>query len=159
MKRALVVTVIVVALIQLIPVERDNPANEPSSEIVLQGEVKTIIQVACYDCHSYNTNWPWYSYVAPVSWLVAHDVSDAREELNFSVWNTYSAKKMDRKFREIVEEVEEEEMPLPIYLIMHSEADLDVQQREIIINWARSNQQEVSDSIINKDTTTTKINK
>jgi len=152
MKLTLVITVVVFALIQLIPVDRDNPTTDPSSEIILQGEVKLIIQTACYDCHSHNTTWPWYSNVAPVSWLVSYDVHQARDEMNFSQWNSYSAKKMDRKFREIVEEVEEEEMPLPIYLITHSEADLDESQRAILINWARSNSETVeSDSLSNED--------
>ena len=138
MKLALVITVIVLALIQLIPIDRDNPIIESSAEIVLDGEVKQIIQTACYDCHSNQTNWPWYSYVAPVSWLVAYHVHQGREEINFSQWNLYSDKRMDRKLREIIEEIEEEEMPLPIYLLTHSEADIDANQREILINWANS---------------------
>ena len=138
MKLALVITIIVLALIQLIPIDRDNPATDPSSEIVFDVEVKQIIQTACYDCHSNQTSWPWYSYVAPVSWLVAYHVHQGREEMNFSQWNLYSDKRMDRKLREIIEEIEEEEMPLPIYLLTHSEADIDANQREILINWANS---------------------
>ena len=139
MKLALIVVLAIFILIQFIPIERDNPLSDPSSEIELQGEVKMIVQTACYDCHSNNTTWPWYSYVAPVSWLVAYDVHEAREELNFSMWNTYSQKRMNRKFQEIVEEIEEEEMPLPIYLLTHSEADIDEAQRAILINLANSN--------------------
>ena len=139
MKLALIIVLTIFILIQFIPIERDNPVSDPSSEIELQGEVKMIVQTSCYDCHSNNTTWPWYSYVAPVSWLVTYDVHEAREELNFSMWNTYSQKRMNRKFQEIVEEIEEEEMPLPIYLLTHSEADIDQAQRTVLINWANSN--------------------
>jgi len=139
MKLALIIVLTIFILIQFIPIERDNPVSDPSSEIELQGEVKMIVQTSCYDCHSNNTTWPWYSYVAPVSWLVTYDVHEAREELNFSMWNTYSQKRMNRKFQEIVEEIEEEEMPLPIYLLTHSKADIDQAQRTVLINWANSN--------------------
>ena len=139
MKLTVIIVVAVFVLIQLFPLDRDNPVADPSSEIELQGEVRMIVQTACYDCHSNNTRWPWYSYVAPVSWLVTYDVHEGRDELNFSMWNTYSKKRINRKFQEIVEEIEEEEMPLPIYLLMHSEADIDESQRAILINWARSN--------------------
>jgi hypothetical protein len=139
MKLTVIIVVAVFILIQLFPLDRDNPAADPSSEIKLEGEVKMIVQTACYDCHSNNTRWPWYSYVAPASWLVTHDVHEARDELNFSLWNTYSQKRINRKFQEIVEEIEEEEMPMPIYIIMHSEADIDQEQRTVLINWAKSN--------------------
>lgn len=139
MKLTVIIVVAVFILIQLYPLDRDNPVADPSSEIVLEGEVKMIVQTACYDCHSNNTRWPWYSYVAPVSWLVVHDVHEGRDEMNFSLWNTYTQKRVNRKFQEIVEEIEEEEMPLPIYTIMHSEADIDDEQRTVLINWANSN--------------------
>jgi Haem-binding domain len=139
MKRIVIISIALIILIQLIPIDRNNPTTDESSEIKLDGEVKMIIQTACYDCHSNNTKWPWYSYVAPVSWLIANDVSDGRDEINFSLWNTYSQKRIDRKFREIAEQIEKEEMPLPIYLLMHSEANLDKSQRKVLINWANKN--------------------
>ena len=138
MKLAVIISIGVFVLIQLIPINRDNPITDPDAEIKLQGEISLIIQTACYDCHSNNTQCPWYSYVAPVSWLVASDVHDGREEINFSQWNTYSAKRIGRKLQEIVDEVKEEEMPLPLYLITHSEADLDEAQRTVLINWAKT---------------------
>ena len=139
MKRIVIISIAVIVLIQLIPVNRDNPATDPSSEIKLDGEVKLIVQTACYDCHSNNTKWPWYSYVAPVSWLVSYDVSQGRDEINFSMWNTYPQKRINRKLTEIAEQVEEGKMPLPKYVIMHSEADLDESQRKVLINWAKGN--------------------
>lgn len=139
MKRIAVVVVIVLALIQLIPVDRDNPIADPSDEIMFQGNVKNIIRAACYDCHSNNTTWPWYSYVAPVSWFIASDVHEGRRKMNFSEWNKYSEKRSQRKMHDIGEEVEEGEMPLPMYVLMHSKADLNENQRKILINWAKAN--------------------
>ena len=80
--------------------------------------------------------WPWYSYVAPVSWLVAHDVEDGREEINFSEWNSYSAEDKEDAIEEIWEEVEEDHMPLWFYLILHPEKRLSDEDKEIIKNWS-----------------------
>lgn len=138
MKKTIIIIVVAIVLIQLIPVDRDNPTVKPADEIVVTGEVNDIIKQACYNCHSNQTSWPWYSYVAPVSWLITHDVHEGRGELNFSNWNLYSEKRQKRKMNEIADQVEEADMPLPIYTIMHREADLSENQRKILISWANS---------------------
>ena len=118
--------------IQLIPVKRSNPPVV--SEVDASIEVKAILKRSCYDCHSNEVNWPWYSYVAPVSWLVAHDVKEGREELNFSEWGRHSG---DAEMKEeIIEEIEEGEMPLPIYLITHPGASVSEQELTILKKWA-----------------------
>ncbi|KAA3614139.1 MAG: heme-binding protein [Calditrichaeota bacterium] len=138
MKKALIALIIVLIIIQFIPLNRDNPASNPTSEIKLKPEVKPIIEKACYDCHSNNTNWPWYSFVAPVSFFVVNHVQEGRDELNFSIWQEYSQKRKSRKLKELVEEVEEGEMPLPPYIITHSEADLTEEEIGTLIKWAKS---------------------
>lgn len=114
--------------IQLVPVDRTNPPIVQDFEGPLA--VKEILQRSCYDCHSNETRWPWYSYVAPVSWLLAHDVEEGREELNFSDWARYS--KDTHKLEEIAEEVEEGEMPMPIFLVMHSEAKVSESELSLL---------------------------
>ncbi|MDH5429724.1 MAG: heme-binding domain-containing protein, partial [Nitrospirota bacterium] len=89
--RVVVGMAIVLIGIQFIPVNRTNPPME--EEIVALPDVKAILKRACYDCHSNETIWPWYSQVAPASWLLAWDVAEGREELNFSTWNRYTQKK------------------------------------------------------------------
>ena len=89
--RIILVMVVVLVGIQFIPVNRSNPPVE--EEIPVLPEVKAILKRACYDCHSNETVWPGYSRVAPVSWLLAWDVGEGREELNFSTWNRYNQKK------------------------------------------------------------------
>ena len=75
--------------IQLVPVERTNPPVETEAQPL--PATKEVLKRACYDCHSNETKWPWYSYVAPASWLVVDDVHQARENLNFSTWNLYDS--------------------------------------------------------------------
>jgi hypothetical protein len=121
---------------QLVPVSRTNPPVE--AEIVAEPEVQTLLRRACYDCHSHATVWPWYAGVAPVSWLVAHDVDHAREELNFSRFTSYDATRRRKKLGEIAEEVGEGEMPLWYYLLVHPEARLTDDERARIVAWAEA---------------------
>ena len=83
-KMVLVFAVVLFVAIQLVPVDRSNPPVE--ADLEAPEAVTAVLRTACYDCHSNETHWPWYSYVAPVSWLVAHDVEEARSEFSFSRW-------------------------------------------------------------------------
>jgi len=121
-------------LIQFKPVERTNP--EITQDAPLRPAVKKILKRACYDCHSNETKWPWYSYVAPVSWLVTHDVNHARGHLNFSEWDQYKPKRQQRLIEEIVEEVEEGEMPLWFYLPLHANAKITEKDIVVLEKWA-----------------------
>jgi mono/diheme cytochrome c family protein len=116
-------------LIQVVPVDRQNPA------VVTQvswdsAETQALWTRACADCHSNETTWPWYSYVAPISWLVAHDVEEGRGKFNISALD---ANRLDKLSREISEVVGEGEMPMPIYLITHPEARLTSAEQETLI--------------------------
>ncbi len=120
--------------IQFIPVDRTNPAV--TADIEIPAEVKTVLQTSCYDCHSNQTRWPWYNRIAPVSWLITHDVEEAREHLNFSEWDRLGADKRAEMREEIWEDVEGGEMPLWFYLPMHPEARIDDRDRKILKAWA-----------------------
>ncbi len=137
MKRVLLVLFVLLVVIQFVPVDRANPESDPALELRAGAPVMDIFQRSCYDCHSNKSSWPWYSYVAPVSWLVADHVDEGRKELNFSVWNTYTAKRQSKKLKEIVEELEEGEMPLTPYLITHSDAALSEAEIQLIKKWAQ----------------------
>ncbi len=132
--RVIAVLVIVFVGIQLIPVPMNNPPVE--EEIAVSSEVKAILKRACYDCHSHETVWPWYSRVAPASWLLAWDVHEGREELNFSTWNRYGPKKRAKIVKEIWEEVQEGEMPPWFYLPLHPEARLSDQEHSVLHAWS-----------------------
>lgn len=122
------------AAIQLIQPDRSNPPVE--SEIDAPDEVRAILERACYDCHSHETTWPWYAYVAPASWFVADHVEHGRGHLNFSRWPKYDFEEQEHAFGDIREEVEEGEMPLPSYLILHSEARLSEADKQTLMRWA-----------------------
>ena len=122
--------------IQFVPVARANPPVDSAAP--MPADVEAIARRACFDCHSNETVWPWYAYVAPVSWLVAHDVEEGRSELNFSTWDSYPADRLDHKMEELEEEVREGEMPLEIYVPLHPEARLSEAERDVLIQWARS---------------------
>jgi hypothetical protein len=101
-------------------------------------EIKMIISRSCYDCHSMQTKYPWYSHIAPVKWMVRHDIEWGRGDVNFSEWGSLEDKDKIKKLGEISEVIEKKEMPLPIYLFMHTNAKLSAEDREKLINWADS---------------------
>ena len=133
MKKFIAFLVVVLVGIQFIPVERTNPPVQ--SDIDAPSDVKAILKKACYDCHSNETNWVWYTKVAPMSFLAAKDVNNGRKHLNFSMWGTYTGK-TDKIMDEIWEEVREEQMPPWQYRIAHSEAKLTPEEKNILRNWA-----------------------
>ena len=113
--------------IQFVPVERTNPPVVDEIEWD-SPQTRAIAKRACFDCHSNETVWPWYSYVAPLSWRVAGHVEEAREHLNFSEWN-----RPNEDLEEIQEVLEEGEMPLWDYLLLHSEARLsEAEQAQLL---------------------------
>ena len=124
-----------IIIIQFIPVDRDNP--EVQEEIAAPAEVKTILQRSCYDCHSNKTEWPFYSYIAPVSWFVANDVQEAREDMNFTEWNKYDAEDKSHFREDILELVEKGAMPLKSYKTMHPDSEVSQSEIEIIRQWVK----------------------
>lgn len=127
------VLIAALALAQLVPVERENPAVE--AEVPTTPEARALLVRACFDCHSNQVVWPWYSRVAPVSWLVAKDVREGRDELNYSTWSRYDAKKQRKLLKETRKEVDEGEMPLWIYLLGHPEARISAADRALLELW------------------------
>ena len=136
MKKVLLIAVAIVILIQLVPVDRENPPV--TAPLDGPAEIVTVLKESCYDCHSNETTWPWYAYVAPVSWLVASDVSEGREHLNFSEWAGLDRNRQLKLADEVLEEVNEGEMPLEIYLVNHDEAKLTESDLATIRAWADS---------------------
>jgi mono/diheme cytochrome c family protein len=130
--RIALTAVVALGVIQLVPVERTNPPV--SAPVQAPPEVQALLKRACYDCHSHETVWPLQAYVAPFSWLVAHDVSEGREELNFSAWDKVDRKKVAKK---LPKEVGEGEMPPWYYTLAHPSARLSDAERRILSDWAR----------------------
>ncbi len=100
--------------------------------------VRVILENTCYDCHSSNTTYPWYNKITPVNYWLASHVNDGKKHLNFSKWDSYSFGKKDHKLDELIEEVEEKEMPLKSYTFTHSDAKLSDAQISAITEWAKN---------------------
>ena len=139
-KILLLVLAAIFIIIQFIPYGK--PSNQPLSgkdlfEVAdLPQDVGIIFKNACYDCHSQLVKFPWYSHVAPVSWLVARDINEGREHLDLSKWGDLSKKDKLKALDKIGEEVSEENMPMKIYTVMHAEARLTKAERDLVVKWA-----------------------
>lgn len=97
--------------------------------------VADMFQAACYDCHSNQTRWPWYSHVAPMSWQIAQDVNEGRENLNLSEWPGDDPKRAYKKMEDMSEEIGQGDMPLKKYTLIHADAKLTVEQRTELTQW------------------------
>ena len=100
-------------------------------------EVKAMFQTSCYDCHSNNTNYAWYDYVQPARALVENHIKNAKQDLNFNEWGTYSNRKQERLLNSIKEQIETKQMPLSSYTIMHKKAKLNDEQIKVLTNWLK----------------------
>jgi len=139
-KILLLVLAAIFIIIQFIPYGK--PSNQPLSgkdlfEVAtLPQEVGIIFKNACYDCHSQLVKFPWYSHVAPVSWLLARDINEGREHLDLSKWGDLTKKGKLKLLDKISDEVNEGNMPLKKYTLMHKEARLTKAERDLVVKWA-----------------------
>jgi hypothetical protein len=108
--------------------------SETTSDSVLQ-----ILKSSCYDCHSNNTVYPWYTKIQPFSWWINHHIYEGKASLNFDEWESYTAEEKKHVLHEIEEQIEEGEMPLESYTWIHKNAVLTVQQKKLIYDWVRRN--------------------
>lgn len=150
-KKILIVFLLVLVIIQFIKPEKNLSAASSPNDIFAHYQTpdstKQLIKTACYDCHSNNTVYPWYSEVQPVAWWLSNHIKDAKSEINFSEFATFTPKKADHKMEEVMEVVKEEEMPLKSYSIIHKNARLTDAQRLTIINWAKQIRAQIQPNI------------
>jgi Haem-binding domain len=143
LKKILIVIVAILLIIQVFRPEKnisDINTNGIATKYQVPADVDQVLKSACNDCHSNLTAYPWYADIQPVAWWLDDHVQEGKRELNFSEFTSRPIAVQNHKFEEIVEMVEEKEMPLPSYtwLGLHSNAKLDEQQRKLIINWAKA---------------------
>lgn len=153
MKKALRITgislLVILAALQLYRPERNiNTAPPPPSDIMeayaVPSDVAFALHRACYDCHSNNTHYPWYTNIQPVGIWMADHVDEGKDELNFSEFGNYKPRRKLKKLKEIVDEIEEGAMPLNSYTWMHKEAILNAPDKQIVIEWAKGLAQKIS---------------
>jgi hypothetical protein len=108
------------------------------SQLATDAAVFALLERACLNCHSQQTQWPIYSYLPPLSWAIEKDVADARQHMDFSRWNVYSADEKRDLLARIGSEVRTSQMPLPRYLLLHPEARLSKEERQVIYEWTKT---------------------
>lgn len=129
MKTVSIAVILGAVAIQFIPYGKDHTNPPVMSEVQWDSpRTQELFNRACADCHSNETKYPWYSNIAPVSWLVAHDIEEGREKMNVSMIGVQTKNKL----KDAADEVKEGEMPIPPYLIAHPEARLsDAEKKEL----------------------------
>jgi hypothetical protein len=146
MKKILTVLLVAFIIIQFFPIDKTNPAPTPGMDFLkiknTPPEVAKIINSSCYDCHSNETKYPWYSNFAPASWFLKNHINEGRKHLNFSTFAMYDPKIQAQKLHECIEMLEKKEMPLESYFIGHQEAKLTDEQRKILIDYFKREKKE-----------------
>jgi len=141
MKKVLLILLLAFILIQFVRPEKNESKNEMnamSTVMEIPVEVTKIIQTSCADCHTNSTNYPWYSEIAPASWYLAQHVKEGKENLNFSEWTAYNKDQQAHILKDIKEVLNDREMPLKSYLLIHKDAKLTENQYQILYDWANS---------------------
>ncbi len=148
-KIILIVVIIAFVVIQFFRPERTTTEVYEESHITkimnVPDDVHKILKRSCFDCHSDHTTWPWYTNIAPASWLVAKDVRNGRTKMNFSQWGRIPDAKREARLESICEEITEGEMPLKEYLYLHGDAKLTPQDKDIICNWVKAELKKIED--------------
>lgn len=139
--------IVLLVVIQAVRPAKTNPeideARTVQAHTRISPEVSAILERSCYDCHSSKTTWPWYSQIAPISWLLVRDVNQGRRELSFSDWARLDARRAARKLQEICEQVEKGEMPMESYVLLHPEAKLSDSDKQLLCDWAKEERERV----------------
>jgi hypothetical protein len=140
LKKILLVLLIVFIAIQFIqPARNTNGQVLPtdiSKTVYVPENVQQILRTSCYDCHSNNTNYPWYNYVRPTAWILANHIKHGKKDLNFSDFGSYPTRKQQSKLKAIADQIKDGEMPLSSYTLIHQNARLSKEEKSLIIDWA-----------------------
>ena len=138
-KKIGILLLILLVIIQFFTIDKTTQPTDVSKDIIAltsaNREISTILKTSCYDCHSNQPVYPWYTNIAPLSWWIKHHIKEGSQHLNFSEWGTYSKKRKNHKLDECAEMLIENEMPLTSYTIIHKEATLNDNQKNHLLNW------------------------
>ena len=158
-KRIFYFFLVVFVVIQLFQPERNNSNENVKSELAnhykIPDTVETLLNTICYDCHSNNTDYPWFSNVQPIGWYIQSKITEGKKHLNFSEFGKYTKEKALKRLADIDDVMKTNRMPLKSYKWYNKTADLTDAQRKAISSWALSLKNQISnDSLnaLNKDT-------
>lgn len=139
MKKVLIIIIVAFILIQFFQIDKSNPVATPQMDFLkiknTPEKTATLIRNACYDCHSNESKYPWYSNVQPFGWFLENHIQEGRKELNFSTFATYEKKRQVKKLKEAAELIEKGKMPLDSYVIAHPEANLSAADKKELIDY------------------------
>lgn len=125
--------------IQFVPTDLNQSDTVPKTDFLLvnntQENISALLQESCYDCHSNNTEYPWYNKVQPVAWFLEDHINEGKEELNFNEWDAYSNRRKNSKLKSIISQVKDDEMPLASYTLIHKDAKLSNSEKTLIIDY------------------------
>ena len=140
-KKILIILVVLFAAIQFFRIDRINPKVDPQKDFFTISnppeEIRTIFKNSCYDCHSNQTIYPWYSNIAPVSWMLKSHINKGRENMNFSEWGDYSPDEQKDILETCQEKIKADEMPLSSYTLIHSNAKFDEKKKALLFDWLK----------------------
>lgn len=148
-KKILLAVGIVLIIIQFIQPAHNTSvqilATDISKTVSISDSVKALLIITCYDCHSNNTNYPWYSNIQPMGWLMAYHIKKAKNQLNFSEFGSYSQRRQLSKLDGIANSIKDDIMPLNSYKLMHKSAQLNNEEKSLLINWAQQSIDSISE--------------
>ncbi|WP_115880604.1 heme-binding domain-containing protein [Lutibacter oceani] len=138
-KKIMFVGLIVFVGIQLVPTKRNQSSDVLETDFnevfKVSNNLQSIIKNSCYDCHSNNTNYPWYNKIQPVSWFLEKHINEGKKELNFSTFGDYSKRKQKSKLKSIINQIRDDKMPLKSYTLIHRNTKLNELQKKEVIEW------------------------
>lgn len=138
-KKIILGLAVILIVMQFFQPARNQSDKVPATHIervyAVPQNVKAILVQSCYDCHSNNTRYPWYSRIQPGAWYMAGHIKKGKEELNFSEFGEYSARRQRNKFRAMAGQVKDGEMPLPSYTLIHRNAVLSPEDKQVLMAW------------------------
>lgn len=126
----------------------ETSENSIEKKYSVPQNVRQILKTSCYDCHSNNTVYPWYSKIQPVKWWLANHINDGKRHLNFDEFSTYPKDKKLHKLDEVAETVNADEMPLSSYTVIHTQAKLSAEQKSLIQSWVKSMKGQINKEIL-----------
>lgn len=129
-------------VIQFFPTDKNESYTTPETDFVLvnkvPSEIENQLMQSCYDCHSNNTVYPWYSKIQPAAWFLEDHIKEGKAELNFNEWDNYSDRRKKSKLRSIIKQIESGEMPLDSYTLIHRNAIFSKEEKETVLNYMKT---------------------
>lgn len=147
-KAVMLAFLIIILAIQFLQPARNKNGQAVSKDFskvfTVPGNVQGILKKSCFDCHSNQTEYPWYTYIQPLGWWMNSHIRKGKEELNFSEFGSYSKRRQMSKLKSIGESIEDETMPLPSYTLIHRKARLSNKEKDVILNWVKNTRNSLS---------------